>query len=155
MDGENNGSKPNQNGWFGGKHPYFWKHPHTSTYLLARCCKILQDAENWFLEYPSGAETQSETIWCCRNLFFEGSVYQNLDTVPPNILSMFKTTKNQGPTILFHLSKKKTSVCFSSTHLERWKKSDLPDRTFLQHQLQWNPGTCMARGTLPLDKIYQ
>ncbi len=27
MDGENNGKPLWTNGWFGGKHPYFWKHP--------------------------------------------------------------------------------------------------------------------------------
>ena len=34
MDGENKG-KPYWNGWFGGAHPYFWKHPLIAT--IAEC----------------------------------------------------------------------------------------------------------------------
>ena len=32
MDGEKNG-KPYYNGWFGGKHPYFWKHPYNHQFF--------------------------------------------------------------------------------------------------------------------------
>ena len=33
MDGENNGNAYEQMGWFGGKTPYFWKHPYVYTYI--------------------------------------------------------------------------------------------------------------------------
>ena len=36
MDGENNG-KPCQNGWFGGKTHYFWKHPYRSMVGWCHC----------------------------------------------------------------------------------------------------------------------
>ena len=58
MDGENNGKPYEQMGWFGGKHHYFWKHPHTFC-LVGKCVFF----------FPEGYQKKA-------TIFFDGLVFK-------------------------------------------------------------------------------